>query len=275
MFSELLANSPHLTVLDIQAVKQVTDKYDIPYVVDATCTAGLVKPFDEGADIVTYSLTKWYGGHGNVLGGEVLARRNFKWNARRLPHFSKPCPHTGFIHAKNPYQNPFIARLRSVMLFYTGAPLSAECCYKLIDQIKTLPMRIQHITSTTQKVANALASNEKIADDMCYPGLSTHADYNVAERYRLHGGPLLFFSLKDNRAEKGQQFISALKLITHTVSIGGGKSLITHPVSTTHLHVPEEERDKLGLRTSTLRLSLGLEAVEDILWDIEQAFKTL
>ena len=272
VFCESIGN-PGGNVVDLQALADLAHKHGVPLVVDNTvATPVLCRPFDFGADIVIHSLTKYMGGHGTSIGGAIVDSGKFQWKDNpRFPQFNEPDPsYHGVIYTEALGEAAFIGRARVVPLRNMGAALSPFNAFLILQGIETLGLRMERHVENAQRVAEYLQQHEKVAW-VSYAGLPDSPYYDLAQRY-CKGTPssLFTFGVKGG-IEAGARFIDALQMIKRLVNIGDAKSLASHPASTTHRQLNDEELAKAGVSKDTVRLSVGIEHVDDIIADIEQA----
>ncbi|MCR6663532.1 MAG: aminotransferase class I/II-fold pyridoxal phosphate-dependent enzyme [Luteimonas sp.] len=274
VFVESIGN-PLGNVTDIEAVAKVAHAHGVPLIVDNTVsTPYLTRPIDFGADIVVHSLTKYLGGHGNSIGGAIVDSGRFPWaeHKARFPRLNEPdVSYHGVVYTEALGPAAYIGRARVVPLRNTGAALSPFNAFLILQGIETLALRMDRITQNTLAVAEYLQAHPKV-DWVNYAGLAGHAEHGLAKKYLRGGLPsgLLTFGLPGGR-EAGAKFLDALQLFTRLVNIGDAKSLATHPASTTHRQLSPEELAKAGVGIDTVRLSLGIEHIDDLLADLVQA----
>ena len=273
VFAESIGN-PLGNVIDLQAISAIAHKHGVPVVVDNTvATPILLRPFEHGADIVVHSLTKYIGGHGNSIGGAIVDSGKFPWgeHKERFAVLNTPDPsYHGVNYVEALGAAAYIARARVVPLRNTGAALSPFNAFLILQGIETLPLRIERHCENALKVAQYLEQHPKVKW-VNYGGLSTHPQHALVQKYL--GGKasgILSFGVQGG-AEAGARFIDALQLITRLVNIGDAKSLACHPASTTHRQLNAEELASAGVSEDMVRLSVGIEHVDDIIADIEQA----
>jgi O-acetylhomoserine (thiol)-lyase len=273
VFCESVGN-PAGNICDIEALADVAHRHGIPLIVDNTVpTPILLKPFAHGADIIVHSLTKFMGGHGTTLGGIVIDGGRFRWkeHSERFPMFSVPDPsYHGLVYAEHYGNAAYIARCRSVNQRTTGSVLSPLSAFLLLQGIETLPLRVERHVENARKVAEFLRDHRRV-DWLNYAGFPDSPYYALAAKY--FGGracSLLTFGVKGGFAA-GAKFYDALRLFKRLVNIGDAKSLACHPASTTHRQMSIDEQAKAGVRPETIRLSVGLEHIDDILSDLDQA----
>ncbi|MCT8250479.1 bifunctional O-acetylhomoserine aminocarboxypropyltransferase/cysteine synthase [Proteus faecis] len=273
VFCETITN-PSGNIVDIQALADVAHRHGVPLIVDNTvATPYLCRPFEHGADIIIHSLTKYIGGHGNSIGGIVVDSGKFPWAAHKDRFEILNTPDVSY-HGVNYVEHfgaaAYIARCRVAPLRGTGAALSPFNAFLILQGLETLALRMDRHTENAQKVAEYLQNHPQVAW-VKYAGLSHHPEHDLAVRY-MSGKPagILSFGIKGG-AEAGAKFIDALQLIVRLVNIGDAKSLACHPASTTHRQLNDEELERAGVSRDLIRLSIGIEHIDDILADLEQA----
>ncbi|WP_296204891.1 O-acetylhomoserine aminocarboxypropyltransferase/cysteine synthase family protein [Psychrobacter sp. UBA3962] len=273
VFAESIGN-PLGNIIDIEAISEVAHKHGVPVVIDNTvATPALCRPFEFGADIVVHSLTKYMSGTGTSIGGAIVDSGNFNWGdyPERFPLLNQPdVSYHGVNFVKDVGAAAYIARARVAPLRNTGAALSPLNAFSILQGIQTLSLRMERHVQNAQAVAEYLKGHDKVAW-VKYAGLSDHPDHELAQKY-MKGTPsaILTFGVKGGR-EAGAKFIDALNLITRLVNIGDAKSLASHPATTTHRQLNDEELAKAGVSEDMIRLSIGIEHIEDIKADLEQA----
>jgi O-acetylhomoserine (thiol)-lyase len=273
VFCETVGN-PAGNVCDIEAIARVAHDHGVPLIVDNTvATPILLKPADYGADIIVHSLTKFMGGHGSAMGGMVVDVGNFDWMASsdRFPQFTTPDKsYHGLVYAERFGRTAFVARCRSVYQRTTGAILSPMSAFLLLQGIETVALRIERHVENARAVAEFLRADDRV-EWVNYAGFAESRYYALAQKY-LGGKPasLLTFGVKGG-FEAGKAFYDALGMIKRLVNIGDAKSLACHPASTTHRQMPEAEQRKAGVTPETIRLSIGIEHITDIIADLDQA----
>jgi O-acetylhomoserine (thiol)-lyase len=284
IYIETLGN-PRLNVPDFKKFAALAKKHDIPLVVDNTFGAGgyLFKPLQHGANIVVESATKWIGGHGTSIGGVIVDGGNFNWANGKFPQFTEPSE--GYHGLKfwdifgegNPLGMPniaFIIRARVEGLRDFGPSQSPFNSFLLIQGLETLSLRVQRHTENALALAEWLESHPSV-EFVWYPGLKSSPYHELAKEYLKNGyGGVLQFGVKGG-AEQGKKFINSLKLISHLANVGDAKTLAIHPASTTHEQLSEEERIKSGVLPNLIRISVGIEHIEDIKNDFAQAFEKI
>jgi len=244
----------------------------IPLVVDATtATPYLCRPIDWGADIVLHSATKFIGGHGTSIGGVVVEAGNFDWSSGKFPHFTEPIPSYGELrYWENFAEYAFCTKLRVEQLRDIGACMSPFNAFLLLQGLETLPLRMEAHVANAQTVANWLEQHPRVSW-VRFAGLPSSPYYELAQRYLPRGAGAVFaFGVKGGRAA-GARFIEALEMISHLANIGDAKTLVIHPASTTHQQLSDAQLEAGGVGPDLIRLSVGLEDIEDILWDLDQA----
>ncbi|MCT6516878.1 bifunctional O-acetylhomoserine aminocarboxypropyltransferase/cysteine synthase [Proteus vulgaris] len=275
VFCETITN-PSGNIVDIQALADIAHRHGVPLIVDNTvATPYLCRPFEHGADIIIHSLTKYIGGHGNSIGGIVVDSGKFPWAEHKDRFEILNTPDVSY-HGVNYVEHfgaaAYIARCRVAPLRGTGAALSPFNAFLILQGLETLALRMDRHTENAQKVAEYLQNHSQVAW-VKYAGLSNHPEHDLAVRY-MSGKPagILSFGIKGG-AEAGARFIDALQLIVRLVNIGDAKSLACHPASTTHRQLNDEELERAGVSRDLIRLSIGIEHIDDILADLEQALK--
>jgi O-acetylhomoserine (thiol)-lyase len=271
IFSETLGN-PAINVVDIAAVAKIAREAGIPFIVDNTAASPyLCRPFDHGADIVVHSATKFLGGHGTTMGGVVVESGKFPWDNGKFPAMTEPSQ--GY-HGVKFYETfgdfGFTMKARMEILRVFGPSLAPFNAWQLLQGIETLPVRMDRHCANARLAAEFLQSHPKVSW-VNYPGLDGSPYKELANRYMPRGaGSLIAFGIKGG-FDAGVKFIEALTFVSHLANIGDAKSLVIHPASTTHRQLSEEEQRKAGVPPDMVRLSIGLESANDILWDLEQA----
>jgi len=275
IFIETIGN-PLLEFTDIGAISGIARKHHLPLIVDATFTTPfLLKSLDYGADIVVNSLTKWMGGHGTGIGGIVVDSGKFDWTDPKFKLYNEPDPSYHDLRYAHDLGdlNPlaFIMRMRLVPLRNLGACISPDNAWIFLQGLETLPLRMQRHSENGMKVARFLKTHPK-ATWVRYPGLEDDPTYPVASQYLKDGyGGMVVFGIEGGLAA-GRQFVDSLQLFSHLANVGDAKSLVIHPSSTTHSQLSEEQQRAGGLTPDLVRLSVGIEHIDDIIGDLEQAF---
>jgi O-acetylhomoserine (thiol)-lyase len=275
LFAETIAN-PRLNVLDIEAVAAIAHSHGIPLVVDNTLASPyLCQPILHGADIVVHSVTKYLGGHGTTLGGVLVESGKFNWANGKFPHMVEPSAgYHGVKFAETFGDFAFTMKARMETLRTLGPSLAPISAWMLLQGIETLPVRMDRHVSNATKVAQFLSEHPAVAW-VNYPGLSSSPFHQLAQKYLPKGaGGILSFGIKAANGSvvaAGEKFIQACTFLSHLANVGDAKSLVIHPASTTHRQMSEAEQKRAGVAPDLIRLSIGLESIEDLLWDIDQA----
>ncbi|AOI75285.1 O-acetylhomoserine aminocarboxypropyltransferase/cysteine synthase family protein [Burkholderia sp. NRF60-BP8] len=277
IFAESVGN-PLGNVTDIAALAEVAHRRGIPLIVDNTVPSPyLLRPFEHGADIVVHSLTKYLGGHGTSLGGAIVDSGKFPWaeHADRFTRLNEPdVSYHGVVYTDAFGPAAYIGRARVVPLRNMGAAISPFNAFQILQGIETLALRVERISDNALKIAQHLARHEHV-EWVNYAGLPDHPDHPLVARYLSGRAPgILTFGVKGGR-DGGAKFQDALKLFTRLVNIGDTKSLATHPASTTHRQLSPAELAKAGVKEETVRLSIGIEHIDDLLADLDQALAQL
>jgi len=274
VYCETVGN-PALDVVDIEAVAAVAHAHGLPLVVDSTFTTPyLQRPIEHGADIVVHSLTKWLGGHGAGIGGVVVDSGTFDWQSDKFPLMTEPEP--SYHGVRWAYDlgdlNPlaFILRMRVVPLRNLGACTTPDNSWMFLQGIETLPLRMERHCESALAVARHLKEHASVSW-VRFPGLEDDPSYELNKKYLDgKGGAMVIFGIEGGSAE-GMKFIESLKLFSHLANVGDAKSLAIHPATTTHSQLGEKEQLAGGISPELIRLSIGLENIEDIIEDIDQA----
>ncbi|MCU4155090.1 O-acetylhomoserine aminocarboxypropyltransferase/cysteine synthase [Carboxylicivirga sp. A043] len=282
IYIETIGN-PQFNIPDFEAIAAIAQKHDIPLVVDNTFGAGgyLFRPIEHGANIVVESATKWIGGHGTSIGGVIVDGGNFNWGNGKFPSFTEPSEgyhglkYWDVFGADSQFGNiAFIIRARVEGLRDYGSALSPFNAFLLIQGLETLSLRVDRHVENALKIAEWLENHPKV-DYVKYPGLASSPYHSLAKKYLKRGfGGVMSFKIKGD-AQAADQFINNLSLISHLANIGDAKSLIIHPSSTTHEQLSLEEQKASGVEPGLLRLSVGIEHIDDIKNDLEGAFAKL
>ncbi len=275
VYAEIVGN-PKLNVLDIKKVADIAHKNGIPLIVDNTATPYLCKVFDHGVDIAVYSATKFIGGHGTSIGGVIVDSGKFDWTNGKFPLIADddPAYHgTNFVEALKPIGNiAYIIKARVSLLRSMGPAVSPFNSFLFLQGLETLHLRMARHCENALKVAEHLKKHPKVMW-VNYPGLSDSPYKKLADEYLPKGaGGIVGFGIKGG-AEAGKKFIESLKLISHLANIGDAKTLAIHPATTTHSQLSEKEQKATGVTPDYIRLSVGIEGIDDILADIDQALK--
>jgi O-acetylhomoserine (thiol)-lyase len=270
VFTETIGN-PNGGVADIAAIAEVAHAAGVPLIVDNTfATPYLCRPIEHGADVVIHSATKFIGGHGTVLGGAIVESGRFPWGAGRHPLLSTPSPgYHGMNFAETFGEYAFLMRARAELLRDVGASISPMNAWLLVQGLETLALRMPAHVANAQRVAEFLHRRDEVAW-VSYAGLPDSEERERAARYLpLGAGAVFTFGLRGGR-DAGRAFIEALQLWSHLANVGDAKSLVIHPASTTHQQLSDEELVAAGIGADTVRLSVGLEDADDLLWDLER-----
>lgn len=276
LYAETIGN-PKLDVPDFEALAAIAREAGIPFVVDNTVGVGLVRPIDHGANIVVASATKYIGGHGTTIGGVIVDGGNFNWGNGKFAEFTEPDPSYHGLKFWEVFGNlpgmgnvAFIIKVRVQLLRDIGPALSPLSSFLLLQGLETLPLRQERHSQNALAVANHLAEHPLVSW-VNYPGRPEHPSHVVASKYLTKGyGGIVGFGIKGG-LEAGKKFIDAVKLFSHLANIGDAKSLVIHPASTTHSQLTVDEQTETGVSPDYIRLSVGIEDIEDILADIDQA----
>lgn len=278
IYAETIGN-PKLDVPDFEAIAGVAHKAGIPFVVDNTVGVGIVRPIDYGADIVVNSATKYIGGHGTSIGGVIVDSGKFDWSSGKFPEFTEPDPSYHGVRYWETFGDfpglgniAFIIKVRVQLLRDLGPALSPFNSFLFLQGLETLPLRQRKHSENALAVAKFLRDHPLVAW-VNYPGLEEHPSHKLAVKYlRGNYGGLVGFGIKGG-LEAGKRFIESVKLLSHLANIGDAKSLVIHPASTTHQQLTREEQEETGVTEDYIRLSIGLENIEDIKEDIDQALQ--
>jgi O-acetylhomoserine (thiol)-lyase len=272
IYAESIGN-PKGDVLDIEAVAAIAHENGIPLIVDNTFPSPyLLRPIEHGADIVVHSATKFIGGHGTTIGGVIVDGGKFDWAASgKFPGLTTPDPsYNGVVYTEAVGPIAYIIKARVQLLRDLGASLSPNSSFLLLQGLETLHLRLERHSSNALKVAQYLEAHESV-EWVSYAGLESHPSYSLAKKYLPKGqGAILSFGIKGG-IEAGKKLIHAVELFSHLANVGDSKSLIIHPASTTHSQLNEQEQASAGVSPGLIRLSVGTEAIEDIIYDLEQA----
>lgn len=275
IYTETIGN-PRLNIANIEALSRVAHKHGIPLVVDNTMTTPyLLRPFEYGADIVVHSATKFLGGHGTSIGGLLVDSGNFNWSASaKFPELTEPDPsYHGLKYTETFGNAAYIAKARCQLLRDVGAAISPFNSFMILQGIETLPLRMERHCQNALKIAEFLKTHKNV-NWVNYPGLPDSPEYGLAQKYLPKGqGGIIGFGIKGDKPA-GIKFIDNVKLLSHLANIGDAKSLVIHPASTTHQQLTSKERLTAGVTDDFIRLSIGIEDVDDIIEDIDQALNS-
>ena len=273
LYTEIIGN-PSGSIPDLDAIAEVARAHNLPLVIDGTfSTPYLCRPMEHGADIVIHSATKFIGGHGNSLGGVVTESGKFDWGSGRFPAMTDPvASYNGLNFWENFGEYAFCTKLRSEQLRDIGAAMSPTNAFLLLQGIETLPFRMDAHVANAKLVVEFL-DNHELVSWVNYAGLESSPYFDLAQKYLPKGpGAVFTFGVKGGR-EAGARFIESLQLISHLANVGDARTLVIHPASTTHQQLSDENLVSGGVTPDMIRLSIGLEDIEDILWDLDQALQ--
>ncbi|MFZ3086320.1 MAG: O-acetylhomoserine aminocarboxypropyltransferase/cysteine synthase family protein, partial [Candidatus Hydromicrobium sp.] len=275
IYAESIGN-PKLDIADLEKLSKIAHDNGIPLILDNTVSPYILRPIDYGVDIVVYSATKFIGGHGTSIGGIIVDSGKFNWENGKFPLITDPEPSyhgLQFVEAFRPVGNiAYILKARVILLRDLGPALSPFNSFLFLQGLETLPLRMIKHSENALAVAEFLESNP-LVNWVNYPGLKSSPEKSKAEKYLKKGvGAILGFGIKGG-VEAGKKFIDSLELISHLANVGDAKTLAIHPATTTHQQLSEEEQIATGVTTDFIRLSIGLENIDDIIVDIEQALK--
>lgn len=270
IYYETLGN-PGINIIDFDAVGKIAAKHKIPVIVDNTfATPYLFRPFEHGANVVVHSATKFIGGHGTSIGGVIVDGGNFDWANGKFPGFTEPDQSYHGIKYAGLGAAAFVTKIRAQLLRDTGATLSAFNAWLFIQGLESLSLRVAKHVSNAEKIAGFLEDDIRV-ENVNYPGLKTNKYYRLAEKYFPKGaGSIFTFSVKGG-ADTAKKFIDSLKIFSQLANVADAKSLVIHPSSTTHQQLTLKEQRAAGFGPETIRLSIGLENPEDLIWDLKQA----
>ncbi len=273
VFCESVGN-PAGNIVDLEAVAEVAHRAGVPFIVDNTiATPMMLKPIHHGADVVVHSLTKFVGGHGTTLGGAIVDGGKFPWieYAERFPMFNAPEPaFHGVSFAQDFPERPFVLRARSIQLRNTGATLSPFSAFQLLQGLETMSVRLERHEANARLVADYLAADSRV-EWVSFVGFEDHPYHQLAERYlKGHAPSIITFGVRGGY-EAGLAFFDSVKLFKRLLNLGDAKSLVIHPASTTHRQLSAMELVAAGIRPETIRLSIGLEHIDDLIDDLDQA----
>ena len=273
IFIETLGN-PGSDIPDIEALSKIAHENGLPLVIDNTFgTPYLIRPVELGADIIIHSATKFIGGHGSTLGGIIVDSGKFDWKASgKFPQFTDPNPSyhgVSFVDAVGPAA--FVTYIRAILLRDTGSCIAPISAWILLQGLETLSLRLDRHAENTKKVVEFLSKHPQV-ESISHPSLPDHPQHDLYEKYFPKGGASIFtFDIKGGK-EAAYKFIDNLKLFSLLANVADVKSLVIHPYDTTHAEMTPEQLAEAGITESTIRLSIGTEHIDDILWDLEQAF---
>ena len=276
VYAEMISN-PSSHIGEIEELAKVAHEADLPLVIDSTvATPYLLRPIDHGADIVLHSATKFLGGHGTTLGGVVVESGKFNWGNGKFPTMTEPVPSYGGVSWwENFGEFGFLTKLRSEQLRDIGASLSPLSAFLLVQGVETLAQRMREHVANAKVVAEWLENDPRI-NWVKYAGLASHPHFARAQKYLAEGpGSVFSFGVKStdelNSRQTGEKFINSVKLASHLANIGDVRTLVIHPASTTHRQLTDDQLIEAGVPQDLIRISVGLEDIQDILWDLDQA----
>ncbi len=273
IYAETMGN-PSINVLDIEAVASIAHDAGIPLIIDNTFASPyLCKPIMHGADIVVHSATKFLGGHGTTMGGVIVESGKFPWDNGNFPMMTEPSKGYHGVRFFETFGDfGFTMKARMETLRTLGPSISPMNAWLLLQGVETLHVRMERHVKNAKDVAHFLENHPAVLW-VNYPSLEGNKYYDLSQKYLPNGsGSILTFGIKGG-AKSGEKFIEALEFVSHLANVGDAKSLIIHPASTTHRQLSEEDQRKAGISPDMIRLSVGLESINDILWDLNQAFK--
>ncbi len=276
IYLETLGN-PNSDIPDIDSIAEIAHKHGLPLAIDNTFgTPFLIRPIEHGADIVIHSATKFLGGHGTTLGGIIVDSGKFDWKASgKYPNIAAPNPSyhgVSFADAVGPAA--FVTYIRAILLRDTGAAISPFNAFLLLQGVETLSLRLERHVENTKKVVEYLANHPKVRK-VNHPSLPEHPNHKLYESYFPNGGASIFTFEIEGGQEEAWRFIDNLKIFSLLANVADVKSLVIHPLSTTHSQLTKEELEEVEIKDNTIRLSIGTEHIDDIIADLEQAFSTL
>lgn len=276
LYAETLGN-PNSDVIDIKAISDIAHKHGIPLILDSTfATPYLLRPIEYGADIVVHSATKFIGGHGTVMGGVVTDSGKFDWEQNdKFPGITKPNPsYHGVVFSKACGNIAYIMKLRTTLMRDQGATISPFNSFLLLQGLETLSLRVERHVENALKVVDYLKNHPDV-EKVNHPSLAKEREKELYDEYFPHGAASIFtFEIKGD-AKKAQKFTESLKIFSLLANVADVKSLVIHPASTTHSQLSEEELLASGIKPNTVRLSIGTEHIDDIIADLEEAFKAV
>ena len=274
VYAETIGN-PGINLIDIEKIADIAHEAKIPFMLDNTFgTPYLIKVFDYGVDIVVHSATKFIGGHGTTLGGVVVDSGNFDWiGSGKFPCLTEPDEsYHGLNYAKDCGKSAYATKLLAQYLRDTGACLSAQSAFNLLIGLETLSLRIERHVENTKKITEFLNDHQQVSW-VNYPGLKDNKYYELGQKYLPNGaGSIFTFGIKGG-LEAGIKFIESLQIFSHLANVADAKSLVIHPASTTHAQLNEEEQKLAGVTPDMIRISVGIEDVDDLIWDLNQALE--
>ncbi|MEE3446985.1 MAG: O-acetylhomoserine aminocarboxypropyltransferase/cysteine synthase family protein [Bacteroidales bacterium] len=276
IYGETLGN-PNSDVLNIEGIAEIAHKHNVVFIVDNTFAPILIQPLKHGADVVVHSATKFIGGHGSSLGGVIVDGGSFNWkaNADKFPTLAKPDPsYHGAVFADVAGPAAFVTRIRAVILRDTGATISPFNAWILLQGVESLPLRIERHTENALKVVDFLKNHPKVKA-VHHPSLPTHRDHELYKKYFPKGGASIFTFEISGTQDDAWKFIDNLKIFSLLANVADVKSLVIHPYTTTHSQLSAEELAQQHITPTTIRLSIGVEHIDDIIDDLTQAFDAI
>lgn len=277
LYCESLGN-PNSDIADIEAIAAIAHKHGIPLIVDSTfATPFLFRPLEHGADVVVHSATKFIGGHGTVMGGVIVDGGKFDWTQNdKFPGISKPNPsYHGLVFADACGAAAYVTKIRATILRDQGATISPFNSFLLLQGLETLSLRVERHVQNALKVVDFLSKHPQVAK-VNHPALPTHPDHALYEKYySTHGGGSIFTFELAGTPEQAQKFTESLELFSLLANVADVKSLVIHPASTTHSQLSPEELESCGITPRTIRLSIGIENIDDLIADLEQGFEAV
>lgn len=276
IYAETFGN-PNSDVTDLDAIAEVAHRHGILFIVDNTFAPILIRPLEHGVDVVVHSATKFIGGHGSSLGGVIVdgGKFDFKAHADKYPTLAKPDPsYHGAVFADVAGPAAFVTRIRAVILRDTGATISPFNAWILLQGVESLPLRIERHVDNALRVVDYLSRHPKVKS-VSHPALPSHKDHALYEKYFPQGGGSIFTFEIDGTQEDAWKFIDSLKIFSLLANVADVKSLVIHPYTTTHSQMSSEELAEQHITPSTVRLSIGVEHIDDIIADLDQAFAQL
>lgn len=273
VYAETFGN-PNSDVTNLDAIAEIAHRHNVLFIVDNTFAPILIRPIEHGADIVVHSATKFIGGHGSSLGGVIVdaGKFDFKANADKYPTLAKPDPsYHGAVFADVAGAAAFVTRIRAVILRDTGAAISPFNAWILLQGVESLPLRIERHVENALKVVDYLAKNPKVKS-VSHPALESHKDHELYKKYFPKGAGSIFTFEINGTQEDAWKFIDSLKIFSLLANVADVKSLVIHPYTTTHSQMSPEELEEQHITPTTVRLSIGVEHIDDIIADLDQAF---
>jgi O-acetylhomoserine (thiol)-lyase len=273
IYYETLGN-PGINVIDFDAVGEIAKKHRIPVIVDNTfATPYLFRPFEHGANVVVHSATKFIGGHGTSIGGVIVDGGNFDWTSGKFPGFTEPDASYHGLKYADLGEAAFVTKIRAQLLRDTGASLSPFHSWLFLQSLETLSLRVAKHVSNTEKITEFLSKHPQV-QEVNYPGLPSSGYYELAKKYFPKGaGSIFTFSVKGGE-QKARKVIDNLQIFSQLANVADAKSLVIHPSSTTHQQLTPEEQRAAGFGPETIRISVGLEDADDLIWDLNQALES-